>query len=86
MNMENPQIILGNIIREYLDTNNISITDFSYRVGVSRKHMSNLVNGKCRLEWEVAGRLAESTYMSAGYWLTLQAYVDTIVLEKRKGL
>jgi addiction module HigA family antidote len=61
----------GTILREhYLAARGISITDLAAATGLSRKHLSQIVNGHKRLEPAVALRLAR-------FWLNLQTTVDT---------
>jgi addiction module HigA family antidote len=67
----------GEILRElFLEPRGISITRFAAAIEVSRKHMSDLVNGKVRLEPAMAGRIAKALGTSAQVWLNLQAAVD----------
>lgn len=68
----------GLILREhYLAPRGITITQLAEATGVSRKHLSQIVNGHKRLEPGVAVRLARVLETSPRFWLTLQASVDT---------
>ena len=60
----------------YLKTNNISLTAFAEAVGCTRKHMSNIVNGKARIEAELATRIGTVLGTGAKLWLNLQDSVD----------
>lgn len=67
----------GEILREhYLASRDISVTKFAEAVGCSRKHMSELVNGKVRLEAHLAARIAKVLGTSVQFWLNLQIAVD----------
>lgn len=67
----------GAILRtHYLEPRDISIKDFAEAVGVSRKHMSQVVNGRMRLEASLAARIAAVLDTSPQFWLNLQNAVD----------
>ena len=67
----------GEILKElYLEPRRVSLTAFAGAVGCSRKHMSNVVNGKARIEQELAARIAAVLGTSAELWLNLQNAVD----------
>lgn len=67
----------GVILKElYLDERGISITAFAEAVGCTRKHMSQIVNGKARIEAALATRIAAVLGTSAQLWLNLQNKTD----------
>lgn len=67
----------GDIIRaHYLDERGVSIAALARAIGVSRKHMSDIVNGRSRIEPSTAARLAKVFGTSTALWLNLQAAVD----------
>ena len=67
----------GDIIRaHYLDERGVSVAALGRAIGVSRKHMSDIVNGHARVEPIVAARLAKVFGTSTTLWLNLQAAVD----------
>jgi len=67
----------GTILKElYLDERGISITAFAQAVGCTRKHMSQIVNGKARIEAALAARIAAVLGTSAELWLNLQNKTD----------
>jgi addiction module HigA family antidote len=64
----------GFIIKEYLEEYGISQKELCKRLGMSEKHISNLLNGKSRLTEEVAIKF--ETIMKdipASYWLNYEA-------------
>lgn len=64
----------GRIIKEYLDEYNISQKDLCARIGMSEKHISNLLNGNCRLTEEFALKLEKVLGgIPASYWLNYEA-------------
>ena len=73
----------GEILAElYLAPHEISIAAFAEACGVSRKHMSGIVNGHVSITAELAARLAAALGTTAQYWLNLQNAVDFYDAEK----
>ncbi len=67
----------GVILRElYLAPRGISIAAFAAAVGCSRKHMSQIVHGKAKVEASLAMRIGEVLGTSAELWLNLQNKSD----------
>lgn len=63
----------GNIIKEYLEANGIKQNDLSKRMGISEKHVSNVLSGKSRLTEEFALKLEKIlTTVPASYWLNYE--------------
>ncbi len=74
----------GEILVElYLAPHDISIAKFAVAVGVSRKHMSAIVNGRASITAETATRMAAVLGTTAQYWLNLQNAVDLYDAEQR---
>ena len=67
----------GKILKElYLDELKISIAALALRTGISRKHLSNIVNCKVPISVEVALKLAKCFGTSAEVWLKEQLAYD----------
>jgi antitoxin HigA-1 len=67
----------GEILVElYLAPHRISIAKFAEAVGVSRKHMSAIVNGRAAITADTATKLALVLGTTAQFWLNLQNAVD----------
>ena len=67
----------GVILREdYLKPRRISVTALAEALDCSRKHLSQIVNGRVRLEPDIAARLARVFGTSTRFWINLQANVD----------
>ena len=74
----------GDIIKEYLTEYGISQKDLSAHVGMSEKHISNVLSGKARLMEDFALRL-EYVFkeIPASYWLNYESrYREYIAREK----
>jgi len=67
----------GEVLAElYLKPHNISIAKFAEAAGVTRKHMSAIVNGRAAITADTATRIATVLGTSAQYWLNMQNAVD----------
>ncbi|NLI59015.1 MAG: ImmA/IrrE family metallo-endopeptidase [Clostridium sp.] len=63
----------GRIIKDYLDENNITQKELCTRIGMSEKHISNLLNGNSRLTEEFALKLEKVLVgVPASYWLNYE--------------
>lgn len=67
----------GQILQlHYLEPRAITIAAFAAAIGVSRKHMSGIVNGRARLEPALAARIAKVLRTTTEFWINLQAAID----------
>ena len=66
----------GELLKEELTNYNVSITNAAIELGISRKHLSNIVNGKAAITPEIAKKLASYIGSSARMWLAMQASFD----------
>lgn len=74
----------GMILRElYLVPRGISVTAFAEAVGCSRKHMSQIIHGKARIEASLAMRMGAVLGTSAELWLNLQNKLDLYRAEQK---
>lgn len=61
---------------DVLEPMKLSITQAAEAIGVSRKHLSDFVNGSVPCSKDMAQRLAAATETSVASWLNMQAAVD----------
>jgi len=67
----------GEIIRkDCLEPLDLSVTDAAEGLGVSRKHLSQLLNGRAGISPEMAIRLSKAFGGSPESWLTQQMQYD----------
>lgn len=67
----------GAMLRDmYLKPRKITVTAFAAAVGCSRKHMSDVINGRARLDAVLAARIGRVLNTSTVLWLNLQAGID----------
>ena len=70
----------GATIKEQLQDRGLSQKEFALRMGMSEKHISNLINGDVRLTPEVAFRLEMVLGIPAKFWNNLESvYRDKII-------
>lgn len=73
----------GVMLREmYLKPRGISITRCAAAIGCSRKLLSDIVNGRARLDPALAARIAKVLGTSTALWVGLQAGVDAFDAER----
>ena len=87
MKMHNPPHP-GEIIRSLcLEPLELTVTDAAAALGVSRKTLSAILNGRAGISPEMAVRMSMAFGTSAESWLNLQTQYDLWHAEKRrKGL
>ena len=74
----------GNILKyHYLEPLSISVTKLSEIIGVSRKTMSKIVNGRGSITSDMALRLSRAFQTSPDLWMNLQKEYDLWHAEQR---
>lgn len=67
----------GEILKDlYLPDYNLSVTGLALKLGISRKHLSNIVNCKASITPEVALKLSKCFDTSPEIWLREQVNYD----------
>jgi antitoxin HigA-1 len=75
----------GEFIREIcLEPLNITVTEAARKLGVTRKALSELVNGKTGISTEMALRLSKGFNTTPESWLTQQMNYDLWKAKQRK--
>jgi len=74
------EVLFEDVIKEL----NISITEAAKNLGVSRKTLSGLINGKSSLTPEMAVRIAKSTNTTPESWLNMQVKLDLWNIKQNK--
>jgi antitoxin HigA-1 len=80
-NPPHPGEILRNLCLEPLG---LSVTDAAKALGVSRKTLSSVLNGRAGISPEMAVRLSIAFDTSAESWLNQQVQFDLWLAEKRR--
>lgn len=75
----------GEVLREFcLEPLGVSVTDAAKALGVSRKTLSSVLNGRAGISPEMAVRLSIAFDTSAESWLNQQIQYDLWQAEKRR--
>ena len=83
MPMKNPPHPGLSVRQDCLEPLGVSVTDAAKKLGVSRKHLSDVVNGHSGISSEMAIRLHKAFGGGADTWLRLQAAYDLAQAMKR---
>ena len=66
----------------YLRPRGVTISAFARAVGCSRKHMSDIVNDRARMDSEISARIGKVLGTSTRLWVNLQANIDVWEAER----
>lgn len=87
LDMHNPPHPGGVLLRLYLEPLGLTITETARRLGISRKHLSLLVNERAGFSPEMALRVGMATNTTAESWLNMQTAYDLWQAKRRtKGV
>ncbi len=77
----------GNMLRDYLEYYKISQSDFADRLGITQKHMNEIINGKTRLTTELIVSISILTDIDANLIYFIEKKKDTYdeLIEKYKN-
>lgn len=70
--------------KSVLDERGISITEGANYLGVSRKSLSEFVNGKAKCSTTMARRISVSTGSEVSFWINMQNNLDIWEAERMK--
>jgi addiction module HigA family antidote len=75
----------GEVLRElYLEPLEVTVTEAARRLGVTRKTLSELVNGRAGVSPEMALRIGAATQSTPESWLNMQMHYDLWQTRKRR--
>jgi addiction module HigA family antidote len=73
----------GKVLKDlFMDERGLSVSGLSQKLEVSRKHLSEIINGHQRISPNMAVRLAHHLETTPNLWLNLQNAVDIWEAEK----
>jgi len=81
-----PDILItpGDIILEHMEANNMNQKELAMRIGMSKEHMSKILNGSKAITFDTASALEKVLGMPGSFWLNLEInYQENI---KRKNI
>lgn len=65
-------VSFGKYLKDYLEFNNISQTEFAMRMGISQKHMNELLNGKANITLEMAANIERLTGIDSSFIINVE--------------
>ena len=71
----------GETLNEVLESNNMSQKELAARIGISTKHINQIISGQVKISPETAFKLEKVFSLSAGFWNRLQAKYDQEKME-----
>lgn len=73
-----PELLIhpGETLSEVLEDRNMNQNELAMRTGVSRKHISQVINGKASITAEFAAKLEYVLNIDASFWMNLQSEYD----------
>ena len=76
----------GEILKaHYLDPLSLSITALANRLGISRKTLSTIINGRAAITVDMALRLSRAFSTTPDLWLNMQRNVDLWEAQQGEG-
>jgi addiction module HigA family antidote len=80
MRMHNPAHP-GEVLREWLE--GISVTEAAFKLGITRAHLSRILNAHAGISADMALRLADALGTSSESWLQMQLNYDLWQAEQK---
>lgn len=65
-------IYFGKYLKDYLEFNNISQSEFAIRMGITQKHMNEILNGKANITLEMAGNIERLTGINSSFIINIE--------------
>ncbi len=65
-------ICFGDYLKDYLEARDISQSEFAIRMGVSQKHMNEILNGKTGITTEMAGNIERLTGINSSFIISIE--------------
>lgn len=62
----------GSYLKDYLDYNNISQSEFALRLGISQKHMNEILSGKQNITFSMACTIERLTNISSSFIMSIE--------------
>jgi len=85
MPMKNP-VHPGILIKDNIDTLGISVTEFAFKLGVSRQILSRIINQKAGISVEMALKLGKAFKTTPEFWINMQIQYDLAQAKRNVNL
>ena len=71
--MNNDEFVyFGLYLKDYLEESHISQSEFANRLGITQKHMNEILNGKANITLEMAANIERLTGISASFITSIE--------------
>ncbi len=85
MPMKNP-VHPGILLKDNIETLNMSVTEFAFKLGVSRQIVSRIINQRTGISVEMALKLSKAFNTSPELWINMQTAYDLAQAKKTTNL
>ncbi len=75
MSMKNP-VHPGVLLKDNIETLGISVTEFAFKLGISRQIVSKIINKRAGISVEMALKLAKAFSTTPEFWINMQTQYD----------
>lgn len=65
-------VCFGDYLKDYLESRDISQSEFATRMGVTQKHMNEILNGKTGITMEMAGNIERLTGINSSFIIGIE--------------
>lgn len=65
-------ICFGDYLKDYLEARDISQSEFATRIGITQKHMNEILNGKTGITMEMAGNIERLTGIDSSFIIAIE--------------
>ena len=69
---EMKEMYFGSYLKDYLEYNNISQSEFAIRMGITQKHMNEILNGKTNITLEMTGNIERLTGIDSSFIINIE--------------
>ena len=65
-------VYFGQYLKDYLEYNKISQTEFALRLGITQKHINEILNGKAKITLEMAANIERLTNIPSNFIISVE--------------
>ena len=65
-------VYFGQYLKDYLEYNKVSQTEFALRLGVTQKHINEILNGKAKITLEMAANIERLTNIPSNFIISVE--------------
>ena len=65
-------VCFGEYLKDYLEYNKISQTEFALRMGVTQKHINDIISGRQNITLEIAASIERLTKIPSNFIISIE--------------